>query len=88
MTTEKIARRCGVKRIFNSKGTKNTSVEPLLEVWMRKMARPCGAKHICKSKGKNADGLRPLFEVRMWKNGTPLSREAHVQVKLHKTPRL
>ena len=52
----------------------------------RRMARRCRAKHICKSKCQNTDGPRPVLEVQMSKNGTPQWREAHLQVKMHKTP--
>ena len=36
--------------------------------------------------GKKTDVLVTLFEVTMSKNGTRLWREAHLQVKMHKTP--
>ena len=52
---------------------------------MSKMARDRCAKHICKSKCEKTDGLRPLLEGRMSKNGTPLWRQAHLQVKMYKT---
>ena len=52
----------------------------------RKMARRCGAKHICKSKCTKHLIVGPILEVPMFKNGTPLWREAHLQVKMHKTP--
>ena len=50
------------------------------------MARRCGAKHISKSKCSKTDGLGSLLEVSMSKNGTPLWREAHLQVKMCKAP--
>ena len=50
----------------------------------RKSARRCGAKHISKSKVLKTDGLGPLLEVQMSKKCTPLWREAHFQVKMHK----
>ena len=50
------------------------------------MARRCGAKHICKSKCTKHLIVGAIFEVPMLKNGTRLWREAHVQVKMHKTP--
>ena len=49
----------------------------------RKSARRCGAKHISKSKCRK-HMFAPLLEVRMWKKCTPLWREAHFQVKMHK----
>ena len=51
----------------------------------RKSARRCGAKHISKSKVLKTDGLGPLLEVQMSKKCTPLWREAHFRVKMHKT---
>ena len=50
------------------------------------MARRCGTKHICKSKCTKHLIVGAIFEVPMLKNGTRLWREAHVQVKMHKTP--
>ena len=50
------------------------------------MARRCGAKHICKSKCTKHHIRGAILEVPMLKNGTRLWREAHVQVKMHKTP--
>ena len=43
-------------------------------------------KHISKSKVLEADGLGPLLEVEMLKKCTPLSREAHFQVKTLNAP--
>ena len=51
----------------------------------RKSARRCGAKHILKSKCAKHTMVGPLLEVEMSKKCTPLWREAHVQVKMHKT---
>ena len=51
-----------------------------------KSARRCGAKHIAKSKCTKHHMFAPLLEVRMSKKCTPLWREAHFQVKMHKTP--
>ena len=50
------------------------------------MARRCGAKHICKSKCAKHHIRGAILEVAMFKNGTRLWREAHLQVKMHKTP--
>ena len=58
-------------------------VAVLADRW--KMARRCGAKHICKSKCAKHSNLGPILEVPMFKNGTPLWREAHLQVKMRKT---
>ena len=46
-----------------------------------KFAHRCGAN----STGKEIDGLAPLLEVWMSKKCTPLCREAHFEVKMHKT---
>ena len=50
--------------------------------------RCCGAKHISKSKCTKHRSFGPLLEVAMSKKCTPLWREAHVQVKMHKTQKL
>ena len=50
------------------------------------MARHCGENHIVRSKGTKHHNLGPILEVPMFKNGTRLWREAHFQVKMHKTP--
>ena len=50
------------------------------------MARGCGAKHICKSKCSKHHICGAILEVPMFKNGTRLWREAHLQVKMLKTP--
>ena len=46
----------------------------------------CGAKHILKSKCTKHTSSGPLLEVEMSKKCTPLWREAHLQVKMYKTP--
>ena len=48
-------------------------------------ARRCGAKHISKSKRTKHTRSGPLLEVETSKKCTPLWREAHVEVKMHKT---
>ena len=50
------------------------------------MARGCGAKHICKSKCTKHHDPGATLDVLMLQNGTRLWREAHLQVKMHKTP--
>ena len=80
----KSARRCGAKHISKSKCTKHTMLGPLLEVEFRKSARCCGAKHISKWKCTKHTMLGPLLEVEFAKKCTPLWREAHFQVKMHK----
>ena len=52
----------------------------------RKSARRCGAKHMPKSKCTKHTMLWPLLEVAASKKCTPLWREAHFQVNMHKTP--
>jgi len=58
----------------------------LLEVAMFKSARLCGTKRISKSKFTKHHMFGPLLEVAMSKKCTPLCREAHVEVKMYKTP--
>ena len=72
---------------FPSQNVQNTSVSD--DFWKfrcRKSARRCGAKHMSKSKCTKHHMFAPLLEVRMLKKCTPLWREAHVQVKMCKTP--
>ena len=54
----------------------------------RKSARGCGAKHISKWKCTKHRSSGALLEVEMSKKSTQLWREAHFQVKMHKTPQL
>ena len=51
----------------------------------RKSACRCGAKHISKSKCTKHTRSGPLLEVEMSEKCTPLWREAHFEVKMHKT---
>ena len=75
------------RSIFVSRNAQNTTwAEPFWKFRCSKMARRCGAKHICKSKCGKTEGYGPLFGGLMSKNCTPLWREAHLQVKLLKTP--
>ena len=72
---------------FASQNAQNTALSDLFwKFRCSKMARRCGAKHICKSKCGKTDGYGPLFGGLMSKNCTPLWREAHLQVKMLKTP--
>ena len=71
---------------FSSQNAQNTTISD--QFWKfrcSKMARGCGAKHIFKSKCAKHHNLGPILEVPMFKNGTRLWREAHFQVKMHKT---
>ena len=75
------------RTIFTSQNIQNTSVsDPFWKLRCRKSARPCGAKPICKSKCTKHLSLRPLLEVKTSKKCTPLWHEAHLQVKMYKTP--
>ena len=74
---------------FASQNAQNNSAsEQFLKVRCRKMARRCCAKHIRKSKCTKHHIPGPIFEVTMPKNDTPLWREAHFQVTMHKTPQV
>ena len=57
-----------------------------LRCW--KSARRCGAKHISNSKCTKQSSFGPVSEVEMSKKCTPLWREAHIQVKMHKALQL
>ena len=72
---------------FASEKAKNTSrSEHFWKLRCRKSARRCGVKHISKSKCTKYLSLGSLLKVEMFKKCTPLWREAHVEVKMHKTP--
>ena len=69
-------------------GSLKRRVRSQLARWEIKIARRCGAKHMCKSKCTKHTTFGPLLEVAMSKKCTPLWREAHLQVKMYKTPQL
>ena len=72
---------------FVSEKAKNTSrSDHSWKLQCRKSARRCGAKHISKSKCTKHTRVGPLLEVAMSKKCTPLWREAHFEVKMHKAP--
>ena len=72
---------------FPSQNVQNTpGSDHFWKLRCRKSARRCGAKHISKSKCTKHTNLGPLLEVEMSKKCTPLWREAHFEVKMHKTP--
>ena len=72
---------------LSSQNVQNTSgAEPFLKMRSGKLARRCGAKHICKSKCTKHLMLGAILDVALRKNGTPLWREAHLSVKMYKTP--
>ena len=72
---------------FPSENVQNTpGPDHFWKLRCRKSARRCGAKHMSKSKCTKHTNVGPLLEVAMSKKCTPLWREAHVQVKMYKTP--
>ena len=72
-----------------SQNVKNTrGSDHFWKLRCRKSARRCGAKHISKSKCTKHTSSGPLLEVAMSKKCTPLWREAHFEVKMHKTHQL
>ena len=74
---------------FASQNVQNTSApDHFWKLRYRKSARRCGAKHISKSKCTKHTRSKPLLAVEMSKKCTPLWREAHLQVKMYKTPQL
>ena len=71
---------------FGSQNVQNTPwSDHFWKLRCRKSACRCGAKHILKSKCTKHTILGALLEVEMSKKCTPLWREAHFQVKMHKT---
>ena len=71
---------------FRSQSVQNTPFsDHFWKLRCRKSARRCGAKHISKSKFTKHTIVGPLLEVEMSKKCTPLWREAHFDVKMHKT---
>ena len=74
---------------FGSQNVKNTrGSDHFWKLRCRKSARRCGAKHISKSKCTKHTILGPLLEVETLKKCAPFWREAHFQVKMHKTHQL
>ena len=71
---------------FPSQNAQNISTsDHFWKLRCRKSARCCDAKHISKSKCTKHFNFGPLLEVEMSKKCTLLWREAHFQVKMHKT---
>ena len=71
---------------FPSQNGQNTrGADHFWKLRCRKSACRCGAKHILKSKCAKHTMVGPLLEVAMSKKCTPLWREAHFEVKMHKT---
>ena len=73
---------------FPSQNAQNTCSRHFWRLRCWTSARHCGAKHISKSKCTKHRMFAPLLEVRMLKKCAPPWREAHFQVKMHKTPRV
>ena len=70
---------------FRSQNVQNTSVsDHFWKLRCRKSVRRCGTKHISKSKCTKDPSVGSLLEGDMSNKCTPLWREAHVQVKMHK----
>ena len=87
-------RSCDVEKVhavvarstFWSQNVQNTpGSDHFWKLRCRKSARRCGAKHISKSKCAKHLSVGRLLEVEMSKKCTPLWREAHFEVKMHKT---
>ena len=71
---------------FPSQNVQNTPCsDHFWKLRCRKSARRCGAKHVSKSKCTKHTSFGPLLAVEMSKKCTPLWREAHFEVKMHKT---
>ena len=72
---------------FGSKNVKKLRVrDHFLKFGCSKIVRRCGEKHICKSKCTKHEVFGPLWYVLMLKNCLALWRNAHLQVKMCKTP--
>ena len=69
-----------------SRLAKAAGAEPAGQMRDEKLHAVCSAKHISKSKCTKHLSSGPLLEVEMSKKCTPLWREAHLQVNIHKTP--
>ena len=80
-----MVRGCGAKHIDMSKCTKCCRADHFSKFRCRKIAHRSGAKHICVSKCTKHCIFRPFFEVQLSKNRTWLCRQAHLQLKMHKT---
>ena len=83
----KSARRCGANFQVKMYKTHHGS-DHFWKLRCQKSARRCGAKHISKSKCTKHTTFGPLLEIEMSKKCTQLWREAHLQVKMYKTPQL
>ena len=71
---------------FRSQNVQNTPApDHFWQLRFRKSVRRYGAKHISKSKCTRHTSSGPFLAVEMSKKCTPLWREAHLEVKMHKT---
>ena len=82
-----MARRCGAKHICKSKMHKTPQSRTSfgssdVQKWHAAVARSTFASQ----NSQNTTFAEPFLEVAMLKNCMPLWREAHLQVKMHKTP--
>ena len=74
---------------FRSQNVQNTPcTDHFWRLRCRKSSRRCGAKHMSKSKCTKHTRFGPLLEVAMSTKCTPLWREAHFEVKMHKKPHI
>ena len=85
----KVAKHCVFPMICGSGGSKSrlakvAGADPAGQMRDEKL-HTCGAKHISKSKCTTHTSSGPLLEVEMSKKCTLLWREAHFEVKMHKT---
>ena len=72
---------------FRRQNAQNTPVsDHFWKLRCRKSAHRCGAKHISKAQCTKHTSVAPLLEVEMSKMRTPLWRQAHFEVKMHKAP--
>ena len=75
------------KSTFRSENVQNTSgPKHFLLFRCRKNARRCGEMHIRKCKCTKHVSSEALFAVQMSNKCTPLWRNAHLEVKMYKTP--
>ena len=75
------------KSSFGSKNVKKLRVrDHFLKFGRSKIVRRCGEKHIWKSKCTKHEMFGPLWYVLMLKNCLALWQNAHLQVKMCKTP--
>ena len=83
----KSARRCGAKHISKSKCTKHTMYGPLLAVEMLKKCTPLWRRSTFRSQNlQNTTCSRHFWRFRCLKSARLFWREAHLEVKMLKTP--